>query len=293
MRIYCFICMVKEIVKFIPNLFTLGNLFCGLVGVFLAFNNGMHWAGVLIFIAAVFDFADGFVARLLNAQSELGKQLDSLADMVTFGVLPGVIMFNLILAAQGAYFTAYPELEGTKVGIACIGFLITLLSALRLAQFNIDDRQTENFIGLPTPAVAIFVAGLPIVMEWQYQINMYVPHSLNEFVQLAHLYYWDNFDIGVLLFITDIKFYIISSVILSALLVLPLPVISLKIKGLSWKLNKWRYLFVTLVLVSVFIAFIHEVIYIESLPYLQWLIIPLVIIELVIVSCLRVIFENK
>ena len=126
----------------VPNLVTLANLLSGLFGIIFCFNNKLDFACYCIFLAAIFDFADGFVARLFNSSSELGKQLDSLCDVVSFGVLPGFIM--------------YATLEEYKE----IAFLIPLFSALRLAKFNIDDRQSEGFIGVPTPINAFFVTSL-------------------------------------------------------------------------------------------------------------------------------------
>ena len=109
--------------------------------------------------------------------------------MVTFGVLPGIILFNLILSAQGHYFSNFSEIPITSFALACTGFLIPLFGALRLAKFNTDENQSDEFIGIPTPAAAIFIAGLPIVLHWQYFLNSYIPHSVAEFVSLSQIYY--------------------------------------------------------------------------------------------------------
>ena len=148
---------MNSIKRNIPNLITLGNLFCGLVAIVFSLNNNLYFAGTFIFFGAILDFFDGLSARLLKVSSEIGKQLDSMADMVTFGVAPGMIMFQMIKLSkidENSY-------------IAYIGFIITIFSAIRLAKFNIDTKQTSSFIGLPTPAAAIFIASLPIISEYQ------------------------------------------------------------------------------------------------------------------------------
>lgn len=252
----------------------------------------MHWAAVMIFVGGFFDFFDGMVARLIGAHSELGKQLDSLADMVTFGVLPGTIVFNLILAAHGNYYVSFSEIEWNEFVMACCGFLIPLFAALRLAKFNIDENQSEGFIGIPTPAVAIFIAGIPIAMHWQYYLNLYAPHSVTEFVQLSTIYYWNNSDIGLMLFISNVWFYVFSTVIFSLLMVLPVPILSFKFKNLNFKENAWRYTFLIVLLVSILGAFIHDIVYIAGFPYVQWLIIPIIILELVIISVIKNVVES-
>jgi CDP-diacylglycerol--serine O-phosphatidyltransferase len=142
----------------IPNLLTLTNLISGLIAILSVLKGDFYTAAILLGIALLCDFLDGFVARLLNVHSELGKQLDSLADMVTFGVLPGFVMFKLFGMAQ---FGAEPMPDWMPY----LGFLIPVFSALRLAKFNIDTRQSDFFIGLPTPAHALFVFSLALVVE--------------------------------------------------------------------------------------------------------------------------------
>ena len=137
-----------------PNALTSCNLLCGCVAVVKALNGDLETAVYCIFAAAIFDFFDGFVARLLNAQSSIGLQLDSLADVVSFGVAPSSIIFWILSVTQRYFQTDLPAF------IPYLAFLIAVFSALRLAKFNIDERQTSSFIGLPTPACAIFVCGL-------------------------------------------------------------------------------------------------------------------------------------
>lgn len=133
--------------KHIPNFITSLNLFSGCVAVFFAFEDNYEAAFIAILIAAVFDFLDGFAARLLKAYSPMGKELDSLADVVSFGLAPGAIVFSLLSNVEIDW-------------LPFVGFLIPVFSGLRLAKFNIDTRQTDSFLGLPVPANAIFLSGI-------------------------------------------------------------------------------------------------------------------------------------
>ncbi|MCL2596806.1 MAG: CDP-diacylglycerol--serine O-phosphatidyltransferase [Paludibacter sp.] len=189
-----------KIKKYIPNTITCLNLVSGCVAVWLAFQGEYGGALVAIFVAAIFDFCDGFAARLLKAYSLLGKELDSLADVVSFGFTPGALIFTLLSQEQIPYFLRFA------------GFLISIFSALRLAKFNLDQRQTNSFIGLPVPANAIFWGGI-----------VFAFHAF-----FAN-YWW------LLLFLT---------IIFSFLLVAEIPMFSLKIKGLSLKENKIQYIFI-------------------------------------------------
>ena len=143
---------MNAIKRNVPNLITLGNLTCGLLSIVLAFEGKLEVAAAFIFFGSILDFFDGFASRLLNVSSEIGKQLDSMADMVTFGVAPGIIIYKLISESNNHYeFLVYAA------------FILPIFSAIRLAKFNIDSRQTSSFIGLPVPAAAIFIASLPIL----------------------------------------------------------------------------------------------------------------------------------
>lgn len=162
----------------------------------------------LIWLAMVFDFADGLAARLLNVKSAIGKELDSLADMVTFGVLPSLLMFLMI---------------GEKTDIAWlpfIAFLIAVFSALRLAKFNIDTRQEENFIGLPTPANALLISSL--------------------------IFFYGSIPLWLLLAI---------AIVFSLLLTAEIPLFSLKMKSLKWGGNEIRYIF--LLITILLVLFLH------------------------------------
>ena len=227
---------MNSIKRNISNLLTLGNLFCGLVAIVFSFENNLHFAGAFIFFGAILDFFDGLSARLLKVSSEIGEQLDSMADMVTFGVAPGMIMFQMIKLSnidENSY-------------IAYIGFIITLFSAIRLSKFNIDTKQTSSFIGLPTPAAAIFIASLPIISKY-YNILF-----------------------------TDSKFFIGTSIILSLLLVANLPLFSLKIKkGENWK-NKENIIQIIFLISCVILLFIFEFV---AIPFIVILYIFLSILN--------------
>ncbi|TXE17091.1 phosphatidylserine synthase [Psychroserpens burtonensis] len=163
-----------SIKNYIPNFITLLNLFCGSIAVIFAVHNNFIATAIFVFLGIFFDFFDGLLARKLNVQSPLGVQLDSLADMVTSGLVPGIVMFKLIATSINA-----PEIEilndwstnatwSIEVSwYALIGLFITLASAYRLAKFNIDEDQQTYFKGLPTPANALLVLSLPLIIEFQ------------------------------------------------------------------------------------------------------------------------------
>jgi CDP-diacylglycerol--serine O-phosphatidyltransferase len=211
-----------RIIKQIPNLLTSLNLTCGFIAIVMAFHpNLLIYAPYLIFIAAVFDFSDGFAARTLKAYSELGKQLDSMADMVSFGVAPGIIAYQMIQISLAPYIN-------TNTTVWILSFLIPALipvfSALRLAKFNIDERQTSSFIGLPTPASAILLASIALILY----------SSSNLLLQ------------GI---ITN-PIILISLIVIDCILMISeLPMFSLKFKSLSIKENSAQYIFLLISLV--------------------------------------------
>jgi len=211
--------------KHIPNLITAGNIFSGCCATLIAFKapEQLHLAAFFIMAAAVFDFFDGFAARLLNAYSDMGKELDSLADMISFGFAPGAIVFTLLLKATGT--ENIQDLETGELIICLSAFFITVLSAFRLAKFNIDTRQTSSFIGLPTPANALFFISFPLILH-------YTP---------------DSFMVEV---ISNQWFLIAISVFMSLMLISELPMFSFKFKNYSLKDNKIRYTFLVFIIIS-------------------------------------------
>ena len=196
-------------VRYIPNAITCLNLFSGCMGVVFAFDNNLKYAGYAILIAAFFDFFDGMAARLLKISSLMGKELDSLADMVSFGFLPSVMIYQLIAHS--------PEVQSSNEWLKYSAFLIAIFSALRLAKFNIDTRQSDRFIGLPTPSCALVILSLPYVIERGGFLG-------SVFQSLTGL--------------------IILTLVLSYLLVAELPLLSLKFKNLSLKDNQYRYILI-------------------------------------------------
>jgi CDP-diacylglycerol---serine O-phosphatidyltransferase len=220
----------------IPNAITCGNLFCGCLAIVKAFEGDLVWAAYLVGIAAVLDFFDGFAARLLKATSPIGKDLDSLADMVTFGVVPGIVMFQILIISLR---TSNPDGDDqSRQWVKYLAFLIPVFSAIRLAKFNNDTRQTESFIGLPTPANAIFFCSLPLVLK---QISDEVASSANPFAMLVEMA-----SDPVLAILHSVWFLLILTVCFSLLLVAPLPLFSLKFKSFGWKGNEIRYIFLIL-----------------------------------------------
>ena len=198
--------------KHIPNFLTCGNLFCGCVGIVSVFQNDLVFAAYMIGLAALLDFADGFVARIMNAYSLIGKELDSLADCETFGVLPSMILYKLLqksLMGDGFAIEIF-------VVLPYLAFFIAVFSALRLAKFNNDTRQSESFIGVPTPANALLVGSLPLIL-WQHP-------AWSQYIQNPYV----------------LIVYILA---MSYLLVSELPLFALKFKDFSFANNRIRYIF--------------------------------------------------
>jgi CDP-diacylglycerol--serine O-phosphatidyltransferase len=209
--------------KHIPNALTCGNLFCGCAGIVAALQSDLILAAYLIGVAGVLDFFDGFVARWLKVYSAIGKELDSLADCVTFGVLPGMIVFQLIRKALDP--TASGLITIDYVLVPYVAFLISVFSALRLAKFNIDTRQTTSFIGVPTPANAILIASLPLI-RWQYQPSDEI--------------------------ILNVYFLIALTLVMSYLLVAEIPLFALKFTNYRFAHNRNKYIFLILSLILIF-----------------------------------------
>jgi CDP-diacylglycerol--serine O-phosphatidyltransferase len=252
-----------NIKKHIPNFLTCCNLLSGCVGIIAVSHHNLILASYCIYIACVFDFLDGFAARGLKVSSAIGKDLDSLSDLVSFGVLPGMIMFGLMaqnywifvndLISNVTWALPIPRINNQSKYYGLIPFfslIIPVFSALRLAKFNNDTRQSDRFIGLPTPANALFISAIPFM--WNR-----IMESENELVN----------------YITIIL--IALSCILSYLLVADLPLIALKFKNFGWPDNKMRYL---LIITSLILLLI-----------LNFTAIPIIIILYIILS----IIDNK
>lgn len=195
----------------IPNILTLGNLFCGCLALMFIFTYGdLRLAFWMVALAALLDFLDGFAARMLKSYSPLGKELDSLADAVSFGVVPAFALYVMYLHSGGS------------LAYAPAVFLVALFSALRLARFNVDEEQSDEFIGLPTPANALFISSL------------------------GYMLYFDKFA-------PDPVVVLLLAVVMSLLLIAPVRMFSLKFKDFSFRNNVLRYLFLGLALAAVIV----------------------------------------
>ncbi len=194
---------------------TCGNLLCGCIGIVMTLRGHLDTAAWLVGLALILDFGDGFVARLVNVSGPFGKELDSLADVVTFGVLPATIVFQ------------YGWFQGLGP-ISYGAFLIAVLSALRLARFNIDTRQSDQFIGLPTPANTMLIAALPLMERYQPQYDAI----------------WQN----------DIAWGMLIA--FSFMMVMDIPLFALKFKSFGWAENRVKYSFLLAsVLLLLFLQF--------------------------------------
>lgn len=227
--------------KHIPNFLTSINVFSGSLAVIAALQDNLVMVLWCVTISLVADFLDGFAARLLNVSGPMGKELDSLADMVSFGFLPGVIAYKLLLAQNipsSGFFTW-----------AFFGFIVTVFSAIRLAKFNIDTRQTENFIGMATPANTMFWIGLLVIKEYTSG--------------------W---------FLTNVWVLVALIIVFSWLITSDLPMFSLKFKNFSLQKNSYRYLLLLggLVLLAVLPVYFMSgvIIWYLLLSIIDWLTQP-------------------
>lgn len=217
----------KSIIRHTPNVITLLNLVAGCLSIVSAFEGNLQMAGNLILVAAVFDFFDGFTARLLGAYSLLGKELDSLSDVVSFGIAPSMILFHLLKSALGI-----PASEGLLSGhyLLAIPFIMAAFSSLRLGIFNLDERQTSSFIGLPTPANAMLTVGLVFGLN----------SGWNSVFSII-----DSSAIAIIVLV----------LVQSALLVSEIPMFSLKLKSLKFSV---AYKQITLIIGSIILVAIFQ-----------------------------------
>lgn len=229
--------------KSIPNIITSSNLFAGCIAIVFAFKGELLHASILILIAAFLDFFDGLAARLLKVSSPIGKELDSLADVISFGLAPSVIAYQLML-------DIYPD----DSFIPYVAFFIAIFSAYRLAKFNVDDRQTSSFIGLPTPANALFWLSIPLI---QWQTNQFESEVANTFL-------------SAVLNINYLKFFIIC---FCFIMISDIPLFALKLKSWSWQENNIQYIFLILSVVLIVLF------YFVAIPFILILYILLSLIN--------------
>lgn len=230
--------------KHIPNIITLGNLFCGLMAIQSSFLSNYNLAFYWILGGLFLDFFDGFAARLLKVSGELGKQLDSLADMVTFGVAPSFILFYF-LTDLCSFF------DNSNNWVAYSAFLIAILSAVRLAKFNISTNQTDEFIGLPTPANALFFSSIPL--------NFTLLMSCNNWFVYPYI-------------------YVVLIVLFSIMLNAPIRLIALKFKSFGWKGNEYRFTLLGCILLTTLGALLINSIFIA---------IPIIILLYIVISIIK------
>ena len=206
----------QQLIKQIPNAITLTNLFVGCMAiVYVYFDHSLKISAYLIMLAAVLDFLDGFIAKRLNAMSEMGKQLDSFADMISFGVAPGLILFQMLAIYYQQQENAF---EFTKAHYFP-GFIFTLFAAIRLSKFNISENK-KHFKGIPTPAAALFVASLPLIT------------------------FYGDLGLGIYI-LRSSTLYIITAVI-SYLMISDMDILSLKFDDFKWQGNEHRIVLCTL-----------------------------------------------
>lgn len=216
----------------IPNIVTLCNLASGCVGLVLAFQGELAWAAAMVFVGAAFDFADGFVARALKVPSELGKQLDSLSDLVTFGVLPATLLM-VVLTNQPQVANETVRLMKRAISepyqwyqLAPL-YIVALGAAYRLGKFNIDTRQTTSFLGLPSPANGIFFAALVLGIVLQ------------------------QFPEAWMGMISHVNTFYILALAFSLLMISEIPMFAMKVNGIGWKGNQFRYILLIVAILSI------------------------------------------
>ena len=234
--------------KHLPNAMTCGNLLCGCIGILLATEGDLVTAAWLIILAGILDFGDGLVARMVGVSGPFGKELDSLADVVTFGVLPSFILFEL-LRGNHTPETGLLSPGDTLYSLSYAAFAIAVCGALRLARFNIDTRQTDQFLGVPIPANALVVASLPLMAASTGTLGK----------QLAD-------------FFVSVPFLFAYIVVMSGLMVSELPLMAFKFKSYSWQDNQVKYGFL---IASILL-----------LVLLQYAAIPLIILLYIFLSIL-------
>jgi len=217
----------------IPNIITLLNALAGFVGISFALKGNWRMAFYMVLLAAILDFFDGLAARLLNQKSSIGKELDSLADAISFGVLPGFIMFDLLFNSINLPRTVWVFDYFALNPIPYIAGLIPLFSILRLAKFNLDEEQSKNFKGLASPANAFLIAS--------FSVCMHVFCKCDPFVK----------------FLDSYQFLIGLTILSSILLISNIPMFSLKLSSLKWKDNAVQYIFLASSLVIFMLSFPH------------------------------------
>ena len=221
--------------KHIPNILTISNLICGCIALYFTFKGELVYTAYLIGLAAIFDFMDGAAARFLNVSNPIGKELDSLADMISFGLVPGAVVFHLLEESPLSQYSF-------------MALIIPIFSAYRLAKFNVDENQNENFIGLPTPANCLVFISIPLIT------------TFNSDSTIAYLFEKPE----ILLIIT---------ILMSMALVSKINMFSLKFKNLKFQDNKIRFFIITMSIML--------------LTWLKFIAIPIIILLYIMMSIVK------
>lgn len=247
----------------IPNLFTAANLLCGSMAVIMALAGRIDIAPFAIFAGLLFDFLDGFLARKLGVSGEMGKQLDSLADMITFGLAPGVIMMVVIVTSiymdsyvfaesfqshvhhemlrwfNALFYNVPNDMDASIKYLPLAALFIPFMSMFRLAKFNLDTRQSDSFIGIPTPMNTLFFMFFPLCLAYYFDT-------------------WKNTD-GFFQLVFNPYFLVGLIVIMSTLLISEIPLFALKFKHFKWKGNEIRFLFLISSLIFILVFFVWSI----------------------------------
>ena len=236
--------------KQIPNVITLLNLLSGTIACIYAANGELIMAVYFVLLGIFLDFFDGFLARILDVEDELGKQLDSLADVVTSGVVPGIVLYKLLKSDEAMIQLGSNNISwssDTFEMLPYFGLLFTLAAAMRLAKFNIDSAQTNAFIGLPTPAAALVVVSIPLISVYE--------------------------DSEFILNLIENQWFILSlTLVLAILMNARTPLFSLKLKEYSWAKNKIKFSFILLSILLILL--------------IKFIAIPLIILLYVVISAI-------
>ncbi|MEA1876699.1 MAG: CDP-alcohol phosphatidyltransferase family protein [Bacteroidota bacterium] len=231
---------MKRLISNIPNTLTTLNLIGGCLSILVAFSGDLRLSAIILLVAFHADIFDGMSARLLKVQSPMGKELDSLADLVSFGLAPAIILHVMLKQQLDVEAFAFSLPAKTWITLL-IPFLLTVFAALRLAKFNVDEDQKDTFIGLPTPANALMVISLPLIAFSQ-------PESF------------------IIDWFSHPEAIIIYSVTVALLMVIPVHLYGLKLKGFRWQENKFRYLFLALGFGTI-LAFFHTGLFLTIILY--------------------------
>jgi CDP-diacylglycerol---serine O-phosphatidyltransferase len=242
--------------KHIPNFITSLNIMCGALAIIITLESKtpLYYASIFIGLGAIFDFLDGMAARALKAYSNIGKELDSLADVITFGMAPTCIVYSIMKQSLGIDNFSVANTSIVNLIFLLLPLVMVVLSAVRLAKFNVDTRQSESFIGLPTPANALFIASFPLIIF--FENNTFIVYLVQNTYFLA-----------------------ITTIIFSLLLVSELPMFSLKFKNLSLKYNKTRFIFLGLSIILIILF--------------QFTALALIILLFIVISIINRVFCKK